>query len=235
MTGLRVFRLANLRWIIKQRAWTPYYLVRYWRFLRLSFFGPRDVICTGFVFLGKDVELSVRKGFGRIVIGPWVHIGDHNRIRAHEGTVTLGAKTVFGRDNTINAYLNVSVGEECVISDSIYMCDFDHRTDRIDTPIRNQGIIKSPVIIESNVWIGTKATILRGTRVQQGSVVGANAVVKGIIPEMSIAVGSPARVIRSRRDPTPTSIKSAEHQAYVTAQTQAALNEAFPRGFSSDG
>lgn len=225
MSDFRILRLRNLRWIMRNRAWSPYYLVRYVRFIRLYFFGPRDVICRGFVFLGKGVELSVRKGFGRIVVEPWVHIGDNNRIRAHEGTVSIGTKSVFGRDNTINAYLSVMIGAECIFSDSIYVCDFDHRMDNTQIPIRQQGIIKSPVVIEPDVWIGTKATILRGSTIGRGSVVGANSVVKGNVTAMSIVAGVPARVIRSRLEPTSDSIARTEHQAYVDALTQAAIKD----------
>lgn len=222
MTEFKILHFRNLMWIIRRRAWTPFYLVRYARFIRLRVFGSRDVMCLGFVFLGKGVELSVRKGFGRIVIEPWVHIGDHNRIRAHEGTIRIGTKSVFGRDNTINAYLNVAIGSECIFSDSIYVCDFDHRTDDITIPIRTQGIIKSPVVIESDVWVGTKVTILRGSTIGRGSVVGANSVVKGNFAPMTIAGGVPARIIRSRREPTSEAQKRTEHKAYVDALTQAA-------------
>lgn len=225
MSEFKIFRWRNLRWIIRNRAWSPYYLVRYVRFIRLHFFGPSDVIFRGFVFLGKGVELSVRKGFGRIVVEPWVHIGDHNRIRAHEGTVSIGTKSVFGRDNTINAYLSVTIGAECILSDSIYVCDFDHRMDNTQIPIRQQGIIKSPVVIEADVWIGTKATILRGSTIGRGSVVGANSVVKGNVNPMSIVAGVPARLIRSRLESTAASLTRAEHQAYVDALTRAAIQD----------
>ncbi len=222
MTEFKILQFRNVMWIIQHRAWTPYYLVRYARFIRLHLFGPRDVMCTGFVFLGRGVELSVRKGFGRIVIEPWVHIGDNNRIRAHEGTITIGTKSVFGRDNTINAYLNVSIGAECIFSESIYICDFDHRMDDITVSIRKQGITKSPVVIESDVWLGTKVTVLRGSFVGSGAVIGANSVVKGRYEPLTIAGGVPARVIRSRQEMTSQAQKRMEHQAYVDALTNAA-------------
>jgi acetyltransferase-like isoleucine patch superfamily enzyme len=220
----KILAMKNLKWIVRNRAWSPYYLVRYFRFVRFHVFGSRSVIFTGFVFLGRGVELSARKGYGRVVIGPWVHLGDHNRIRAHEGTVTIGNKTVFGRDNTINAFLSVSIGSECIISDSIYVCDFDHRINQVDTAIRNQGIIKSPVIIGNDVWIGTKVSVLRGTQLGDGCVVGANSVVKEKVPPLSVVAGVPARLIRTRSLMNQEAINVREHQAYVKANMEAALN-----------
>lgn len=232
MKRFNPWRLTNARWILRNRAWSWYYLVRYMRFLRLHHFGSRDVVCTGFVFLGKDVELSARKGFGRIVLGSWVHIGDQCHIRAHEGSIHIGSKTVMGRDNTINAYLDILIGVECVFSDSIYMCDFDHRFSDVKIPIRLQGIIKSPVRIGDNTWIGTKVTVVRGSNVGAGSVIGANSVVKGVIAPMSVAVGVPAKVIKSRLEVDAAQLEVERHAESVRSSTRDALNEISGKGKS---
>ncbi len=53
--------------------------------------------------------------------------------------------------------------------------------------------------IGPDTWIATKVTILRGTTVGRGCVLGSHAVVKGHIPDFSIAVGAPAKVVKNRR------------------------------------
>lgn len=190
----------SLRWMLRHRAFTAYHLVRYWRFLVLRLRHP-DVVTEGMVFLGKGVEFYARKGYGRIVLGPWVHIGDANRLRAHEGTLRIGARTVLGRDNTINCYLDIDIGQRCLVADWVYLCDFDHRSDDLSVPIKDQGIVKSPVCIGDDVWIGVKATVLRGADVGHGSVVAAHAVVRGSTPPFSVVAGVPGRVVRDRREP----------------------------------
>ena len=60
------------------------------------------------VYLGRGVELSARKGYGRIVLGRWVHLGDGNRLLVNEGTLRIGDKTVFGLDNTVACYLDIA-------------------------------------------------------------------------------------------------------------------------------
>jgi acetyltransferase-like isoleucine patch superfamily enzyme len=192
----------SLRWIARHRAWTPFYLVRYWRFLSLRLRHP-DVVTEGFVFLGKRVEIETRNGYGRIVLGRWVHLGDDNRIRAHEGTLRIGDKSVFGRDNTLNCYLDVEFGPRCIVADWVYVCDFDHRFDDAQRPIKDQGIVKSPVRIGADVWVGVKASVLRGAQVGAGSVLAAHTVVRGEIPPGSVVVGVPGRVIRNRADGDP--------------------------------
>jgi acetyltransferase-like isoleucine patch superfamily enzyme len=157
-----------------------------------------DVRLHGMSFLGRRVELTAPRGSGRLVVGPWCWLGDGAALRAHGGRVTLGAKVVLGGGSTINAYLDVSIGDGTLIAEGVHITDFDHRKDRVDVPIKDQGVIASPVRIGADVWLGRGVTVLRGVDIGQGSVVGAHAVVTRDIPPYSVAVGVPARVIGSR-------------------------------------
>jgi acetyltransferase-like isoleucine patch superfamily enzyme len=185
-------------WVVRHRAWTPWYLVRYWRLLRLRLRAPH-VVLHGMVFLGRDVELTARPGYGRLEIGRWVHVGDHTRLRAHEGPLLIGDKSVLGRDSTDNCYLDVEIGAGTLVSDWVYVGDFDHVTDDVDRPIKDQGITKSPVRIGTGSWLGVKSSVLRGTWIGRGSVVGAHAVARGRYPDLSIIAGVPGRVVRDRQ------------------------------------
>src|SRR5215213_3681433 len=193
----RFLTVASLRWVLRHRAWTPFYLVRYWRFLVFRLRNPH-VVTEGFVFLGRGVELYARRGYGRLVLGRWVHIGRGNAIRCHEGTLRIGDKCVFGKDNTVNAYLDVEFGAATIVADWVYVCDFDHNFADVTVPIKDQGIVKTPVRIGPDVWLGTKVTVLRGVTIGRGCVVAANAVVNRDLPAYSVAVGMPARVVRNR-------------------------------------
>jgi len=72
--------------------------------------------------------------------------------------------------------------------------------------------VKSPVRIGPDTWLGTKVSVLRGTRIGRGCVLGAHAVVRGDIPDYGIAVGAPARVVRDRKADYEA---AAEHRAAV--------------------
>lgn len=135
-----------LKWVLRNRAYTPWYLVRYWRLLKFKLANPH-IITRGMVFLGKGVEIHATPELAQLEIGRWVHIGDKNTIRAHEGSLRFGDKVVLGRDNVINAYLDIELGDSVLMADWCYVCDFDHRMDNIDMPIKDQGIVKSPVRI----------------------------------------------------------------------------------------
>jgi acetyltransferase-like isoleucine patch superfamily enzyme len=190
-----------LRWVLRHRAYTPWYLVRYWRFamLRLRTARHGNVITEGFVFLGRRSRLSARPGDARLVLGRWVHVGDGTRLLAHEGTLRVGDKVVFGHDTTVTCYLDVDIGTATLVADWVYVCDFDHRTEDVTVPIKDQGIVKSPVHIGPDCWVGTKVSVLRGADVGRGSVLAAHAVVRGRVPAFSIAGGVPARVLKDRQ------------------------------------
>lgn len=194
----RFFTLASLRWVVRHRAWSWWYLVRYWRFFWFRLRNPH-VVTTGFVFLGKRVTIFARKGYGKIVLGRWVHVGDENRLNCHEGVLTIGDKVVFGRDNTVNTYLDIEIGGSTIVADWVYICDFDHVTEHLDLPIKDQGIVKSPVRIGPDTWIGTKATVLRGAKIGRGSVLAAHTVVRGEHPDYAILGGIPARMLKDRQ------------------------------------
>jgi len=195
----RFLTLAGLRWMLRNRAYTPWYWRHYWRLLLLRLRRP-DVVLEGMVFLGRKVTLQTRPGYGRLIIGRWVHLGDLTRLRAHEGTLRVGDKVVMGRDNTVNCYLDIEIGAGTLVSDWVYVGDFDHEIADITVPIKDQGLVKTPVRIGPGCWLGVKSSVLRGTVIGAGSVLGAHAVARGVYPQQSVIVGTPGRPVANRAD-----------------------------------
>ncbi len=155
---------------------------------------------NGPVFFGRGLELQVARG-ARIEFGRFVWVGDGTKIRCHEGSVEIGAKTVLGQECTISAYKRVRIGEQCVIADRAMFIDFDHGVVEVERPIRVQGIYTRDVEVGSNVWIGYGACILRGVSVGDNSIVGTNSVVTKDVPANAVVAGIPARIIRMRDAP----------------------------------
>lgn len=186
-----------VRFAVRNRMLTPEHLILYRRFLLQRLRHPH-VQFEGLTFFGRRVQLEVRRHHARLGLGAWCWVGDDARVRAHEGTVRVGPKAVLGQQNVVNAYLDVEIGGSTLLGDWVYVCDFDHAVDRLDLPIRKQGLVKTPTRIGADVWVGEKASVLRGADIGVGSVIGSHTVVRGHIPPFSIAVGAPARVVRSR-------------------------------------
>ena len=75
-----------------------------------------------------------------------------------------------------------------------------HIFDRIDIPICEQGMKEEGISIGDDVWIGTGCTILDGVSVGTGCVIGAGSVVKNSIPDNSMVIGTPGKVIKKLRE-----------------------------------
>ena len=223
----RFLTWRSARWVVRNRAWTPWYLVRYWRFalLKLRHGWRGNVITQGFVFLGKDVDIEVRRGHARLVLGRWVHIGEGNRLLVHEGTLRIGDKTVLGRDNTLACYLDIDIGPRTLVADWVYVCDFDHRTEDITVPIKDQGIVKSPVRVAGDCWMGTKVTVLRGSDIGTGTVLAAHSVVRGRVPDYAVVGGAPARVLKDRRVAYEADAQQRAALADIAAKTERAARQ----------
>jgi acetyltransferase-like isoleucine patch superfamily enzyme len=191
-----------LRFLGRHRMLTPKYARLLWRYLwrRLLTAAGWRWQTDGPVFFGRRLQIQIGKR-GTIRFGRFVWVGDGTKIRCHEGTVEIGAKSVFGQECTISAYQRVRIGEQCVIADRAMFIDFDHGVTEIERPIRVQGIYKRDTIVGSNVWIGYGACVLRGVRVGDNSVIGTNSVVTGDVPANAVVGGVPARVLRMREAP----------------------------------
>ncbi|MCB0827994.1 MAG: acyltransferase [Solirubrobacterales bacterium] len=180
----------------------PKYALLFWRYLwrRLLTGSGHRWQTDGPLFLGPGLRLQTGRK-ASIRFGRFVWIGHGTKIRCHEGTVEIGAKTVLGQECTISAYKSVRFGAECVVADRTMFIDFDHGVVETERPIRHQGIYTEEVRVGSNVWIGYGACVLRGVRVGDNSVIGTNAVVTKDVPANAVVGGVPARVLRMRDAP----------------------------------
>ena len=128
---------------------------------------------------GKDV--NIERG---AVFAHTVEIGDHSGIGLR---ASLQGKSIIGS--------NVMMGPECMIFAR------NHAFSRTDIPMREQGFEpEKPVVIEDDVWIGARVTILPGVKVGTGAVLGAGAVVTKDVPPYAIVGGNPAKVLKYRKE-----------------------------------
>jgi acetyltransferase-like isoleucine patch superfamily enzyme len=189
---LRFMRGHNmLRW-----GYVP--LIARWAWLKLRWRGR--LVTDGLCFVRPGVKFEIGRD-AKVTLGRWCWLGDGCKIRAHEGTLSIGAKTVLGQECTLSSFQQISIGRDCIIADRTMMIDFDHGTAEVERPIREQGIYKRDVRIGNNVWIGYGACILRGVTVGDNAVVGTTAVVTVDVPADAVVGGVPAKVLRMRKHP----------------------------------
>jgi acetyltransferase-like isoleucine patch superfamily enzyme len=104
----------------------------------------------------------------------------------------------MGSYSRIVAHERIEIGDDVLIAQMVSILDHDHAFEVADgaLTVARTAYDTAPVVIGDNVWIGDKATILRGVTVGPNAVVAANAVVTRDVAPFTVVAGSPAVVIR---------------------------------------
>ena len=197
---LRGGLLTLLRFMANNRMLNAKYLRVLIRLMVLKLRWRGRLKSDGLAFVGPKVNFEIGRS-ACVELGRWSWLGKGTKIRAHEGTVTIGAKTVLGQECTLTAFQRISIGRECIFADRVMVIDFDHGVVEVERPIRLQGIYKRDVKIGNNCWIGYGACILRGVTIGDNCIIGANSVVTKDVPDNAVIGGVPARIIRMRDEP----------------------------------
>ena len=145
----------------------------------------------------SKIAQSLRVFFARRIAK---HIGKHANVEkgaqfnAHVSVgdySDLGVRCQINGPVTIGDY--VMMGPDCVIYTQ------NHKTDDLTKPMQQSGFCDfKPVTIGNDVWIGARVIILPGVTIGNGCIIGAGAVVSKDIPDYSVAVGNPIRVVKNR-------------------------------------
>lgn len=145
-------------------------------------------------------------GQGRVDIGADVVIGfefapllGDGRVRLHargvDARISVGAGTAFSNNVKVIACQSVSIGRRCLIGDGVLIFDSDFH--HLSAEGRHTlPVAVASVVLGDNVFIGSRAIILKGVTIGKDSVIGAGSVVISSIPPGVIAAGNPAKVIR---------------------------------------
>ncbi|MCL5276213.1 MAG: acyltransferase [Deltaproteobacteria bacterium] len=134
---------------------------------------------------------------GKIIIGNNVTIADFVVLFAENAEIRIGDNTGAEIGTQIIAIKSVTIGEFCLIAAYCVIRDMNHGMD-ISVPMALQKQEADPIVIGNDVWLGSHVVVTAGSKIGNGSVIGANAVVTSNIPAGAIAVGVPAKVVRLR-------------------------------------
>jgi acetyltransferase-like isoleucine patch superfamily enzyme len=121
--------------------------------------------------------------------------------------IDIGEGTFVGMGCEFNISGSIRIGKECMIAAGCRFIDHDHGTAG-EATMNRQPLKIEPIVLEEHVWIGANAVVVKGVHIGTGAVVGAGSVVTRSVPAYAIVAGTPARVIRMRRD-----VKTSAHAA----------------------
>lgn len=175
-------------------TWWPGALGYAWRrrhvSRRLAACGARLSVDTGCTFIAPD----------RMRFGSDVSCGPRSFFAAQGGEVEIGDRVSFNTNAHINASggRRIRIGSFALIGPNVVLRSADHRFERTDLPIRDQGHAAGDIILEDDVWLGANVVVVGNVRIGRGAIVAAGAVVTKDVPAMAIVGGVPARVLRMR-------------------------------------
>jgi acetyltransferase-like isoleucine patch superfamily enzyme len=158
---------------------TLYYLTKY----RCKISPKAEVELSPFLTIGKNTVIS-----------------SFTKIKATYGSLNIGANVLISTGCFIGAREGgVRIGDNCMIGPNTSIIGNSYKYDKVDVPIQEQGITSKGIKIGNNVWIGAGTCVVDGTEVGSGVIVAPNSVVSSRIPENTIIMGNPAKVIFKRR------------------------------------
>ena len=137
--------------------------------------------------IAPKARVRVRGGQVRLSWGTKVRLSPSARLELGGGSFLNAGCLVF-------VATSVTLGERCNVAWGVTIMDTDFHV--VDADRARMA----PVAIGDDVWLGADVLILQGSSIGSGTVIGARSVVRGSIPERSLAVGQPAKVVRSNVD-----------------------------------
>ncbi len=155
-------------------------------FKKLYLYAWREVNKARFAECGKKLYLETGSHFSNSKI----HIGDNVNICSYCRIQSAKAHIYIGNNVMITSFVTINAG--------------NHRVDLLGKVMREVTMEEKlpehdlDVVIEDDVWIGQKATILNGVHIGRGSIIGAGAVVTKDVPPYSIYTGVPEKKVRPR-------------------------------------
>jgi acetyltransferase-like isoleucine patch superfamily enzyme len=183
--------------------------------LIFSHLGQRVYIQNGVDFLAmKNIEVSdsvrIYKGANIDASGHpnnRIHLADEVLIKQGVNIQALNNTQVFiDKGTLLSPYVciagpgNIRIGKSCMIASHSGIYANNHIFSDLATDIAAQGVTRKGIVIEDDCWLGHAVTVLDGVTIGKGSVIGAGSVVTKDIPPYSVAVGVPAKVIKSRKN-----------------------------------
>jgi len=164
-------------------------------------FGEGSLLGINSTFLNFQY-ISIGKGSSlgtRLTLTCYDTMKTQDEIQLFDPFISIGNGVSIGDDAHITCINKIVIGNNVLMGKKVLITDNAHgnskRTTLDEIPARRPLYSKGPVIIEDNVWIGEKASIMPGVHIGKGAIIGANAVVTKNIPPYAIVAGIPAKII----------------------------------------
>jgi acetyltransferase-like isoleucine patch superfamily enzyme len=125
----------------------------------------------------------------KTVIKPYARICSCNK----NSLIEIGNNVSIGHYTFIYASSNITIGDKCMIAPFNYIVDSNHKIEKGKDSFSSENVC-APIIIEANCWLGQNSTILAGSIMRSGGVLGAKSLLNSAVNQNEIFVGIPAKL-----------------------------------------
>ena len=166
----------------------------------VKFINPEHISIGNNVIIMDDVTIIAR-GEGGVLIGDDCYLCERVYLDSEreDGYIKIGNRVYIGTGTTLFGHMGLEIGDFCLLAQNITITPYSHISDNPDDIIWNQGGNCKKVTIGKDCYIGMGVCIMYTGDIGDGSVIGAGSTVVKPIEPFSIAVGTPAKVIRKRK------------------------------------
>ena len=153
------------------------------------------------VTIDDNTLIDARGASGKgVVFDDGVIINRNSIVQSKAGDIEIGKSVSIGTNSTIVSWSGIRIGNEALIAGECSLSAGRFDFDDLNRSIAEQDSYSTgPIVIDENVWLATRVTILDGVHIGKGSIISAGSVVTGNIPEGAVAHGNPAKVVFTRR------------------------------------
>lgn len=163
---------------------------------RFRRFGEQSAICFPVAALFGEEFMEIGAG---TILGPYCTVSAGimpGHTLGNTPRLSIGDRCLIGKGNGIVTHDSIEIGDDVFTGHYVYITDASHGYEDVSVPIGRQFGEGKAVRVGDGSWLGHGVVVLPGADIGRHVAVGAGSVVVGALPDFSVAVGSPARVVR---------------------------------------
>ncbi len=147
----------------------------------------------GIIKIKNHINAAIKKAVYKIIFGKHLKFGSGVTFRKgfsicieEQGHIKIGSQCFFNNNCSVNSLAGVTIGDNCIFGENVYIYDHNHRFADARVPIKDQGYSTGEIEIGDDCWVGSNCVILKGVKIGSHCVIGANCTVYKDVPDNTV-------------------------------------------------
>lgn len=164
---------------------------RVWKLFLLKSFFQNKLNLGGHLFIEPCLSVNGDQSNFFISIGDGCRFRKNISIRAgNNGRLIIGERNFFNNNCSINCLQQIEIGRDNQFGEGVLFYDHNHKFDRSDIRISDQGFNLGHISIGNNCWVGSNVVILKSVVIGNNVVIGAGCIIYKSIPDNTVVINN---------------------------------------------